>query len=191
MLFYLCLSASLFFRLSEVFFVLFYLCLSASLFFRLFFFVLFYLCLSASYFFRLSVCLFLFGPFSFLPVAAVCNKDSTDNNSRRVFQASQSVLLVFCLSVCLSALLSVCISLCLCAFRVSVPVHHSHRLVGLVVKASASGAEDPGFESRLRRDFSGSSHTSDFKIGTLVATLPGALHYRVSAGTGRPDVSIL
>ena len=31
----------------------------------------------------------------------------------------------------------------------------SHRLVGLVVKASASRAEDPGFESRLRRDFFG------------------------------------
>ena len=29
------------------------------------------------------------------------------------------------------------------------------RLVGSVVKASASRAEDPGFESRLRRDFSG------------------------------------
>ena len=29
------------------------------------------------------------------------------------------------------------------------------RLVGLVVKASASRAEDPGFESRLQRDFSG------------------------------------
>ena len=28
-------------------------------------------------------------------------------------------------------------------------------LVGIVVKASASRAEDPGFESRLRRDFSG------------------------------------
>ena len=28
------------------------------------------------------------------------------------------------------------------------------RLVGLVVKASTSRAEDPGFESRLRRDFS-------------------------------------
>ena len=28
-----------------------------------------------------------------------------------------------------------------------------HRLVGLVVKASASRAEGPGFESRLRRDF--------------------------------------
>ena len=64
-------------------------------------------------------------------------------------------------------------------------------LGGLVVKASASGAEDPGFESRLRRDFSGSSHTSDLKIGTPVTTLPGAWHYRVSAGTGRPGVSIL
>ena len=60
-----------------------------------------------------------------------------------------------------------------------------------MVKASASGAEDPGFESRLRRDFSGSSHTSDFKIGTPVATLPGAWCYRVSTGTGRPGVSIL
>ena len=65
------------------------------------------------------------------------------------------------------------------------------RLVGLVVKASASGAEDPGFESRLPRDSSGSSHTSDFKIGTPVATLPGAWHYMVSSGTGRPGVSIL
>ena len=66
-----------------------------------------------------------------------------------------------------------------------------HRLVGLVVKASASGAEGPGFESRLRRDFSRSSHTSDLKIGTPVATLPGAWRYRVSAGTGRPGVSVL
>ena len=61
----------------------------------------------------------------------------------------------------------------------------------LVAKAYASGAEDPGFESRLRRDFYVSSHTSDFKIGTPVAILPGAWHYRVSAGTGRPGVSIL
>ena len=29
------------------------------------------------------------------------------------------------------------------------------RLVGLVVKASTSRAEGPGFESRLRRDFFG------------------------------------
>ena len=30
-----------------------------------------------------------------------------------------------------------------------------YRLVGLVVKASASRADDPGFESRLSRDFFG------------------------------------
>ena len=69
-----------------------------------------------------------------------------------------------------------------------------YRLAGLVVKASASGgsgAEDPEFESRLQRDFSGSSHTSDLKIGTPVATLPGAWRYRVNAGTGRPGASIL
>ena len=52
-------------------------------------------------------------------------------------------------------------------------------------KASASRGENPGFESCLRRDF----YTSDFKIGTPVATtLPGAWRCRVSAGTG---VSIL
>ena len=33
--------------------------------------------------------------------------------------------------------------------------HMNYRLVGLVVKAPASRAEDPGFESRLRRNFSG------------------------------------
>ena len=64
-------------------------------------------------------------------------------------------------------------------------------LIGLVVMASTSGAEDPGFESHLRRDFSRSSHTSDLKIGTPVATLPGAWHYRVSTGTGQASVSIL
>ena len=34
------------------------------------------------------------------------------------------------------------------------------RLVGLVVTASSSGVEDPGFLSRFRRDFSGSNHAS-------------------------------
>ena len=61
-----------------------------------------------------------------------------------------------------------------------------NRLVGLVVKASALRAEDTGFKSRL-----GLSHTSDLKIGTLVATLPGTWHYRVSTGTGQTGVSIL
>ena len=60
-----------------------------------------------------------------------------------------------------------------------------------MVKASASGAEDPGFEYCLRPYFSRSSHTSDLKIDTQMATLPGAWRYKVSAGTGRPGVSIL
>ena len=70
-------------------------------------------------------------------------------------------------------------------------VPNIHRLIGLVVEASASGAEGPEFKSPLRRDFSGSSHTSDLKIGTPVSTLPGAWRYRVSAGPGRPSVSTL
>ena len=39
--------------------------------------------------------------------------------------------------------------------------------------------------------FPGLSHTSDLKIGTPLATLPGAWRNRVSAGTGWPGVSIL
>ena len=61
------------------------------------------------------------------------------------------------------------------------------RLVGLVVKAPASRAKDPGFDSRLRRDFSGSSCISDVKIGPPVAALPGPWQY----GTGRPGVRVL
>ena len=58
-------------------------------------------------------------------------------------------------------------------------------------KASASRAEDPGFDSRMQRDFSGSSNTSDLKIYTSVTTLPGVWCYRVSTGTGRPGVSVM
>ena len=65
-----------------------------------------------------------------------------------------------------------------------------HRFAGLVVRASASGAEDPAFEYHLRWDFPGSSHTSDL-TGTPVATLPGAWHNRVSTGTVQLGVSIL
>ena len=67
----------------------------------------------------------------------------------------------------------------------------SDRLLGLVVKAFASRAEDPGFDPRLRLDFSRSSHTSELITGTPVAVLPGAWRYRISAGTGRRGVSIL
>ena len=64
-------------------------------------------------------------------------------------------------------------------------------LVGLMVKASASRVEGLGFQSHLRWDFSGSSHTNDLKIDNPVATLPGAWYCRVSTGTGWPGVSIL
>ena len=72
-----------------------------------------------------------------------------------------------------------------------IPVSHDSPPRWPSGKASASRAEGPGFKSRLRRDFSGSSHTSDLKIGTPVAALPGAWRDRVSTGTGRPGVSIL
>ena len=66
------------------------------------------------------------------------------------------------------------------------------RLVGVVVRASVSRAEDPGFDSRLRRgDFSWSSHTSELQMSTPMAILTGAWRERVSAGTGWPGVSIL
>ena len=68
----------------------------------------------------------------------------------------------------------------------------SHRFVGLVVKVPASRAEDPGFNSHLRRGaFFGSRHTRDLKISTPVAALPGDWRYRVSAGTGWPGVNLL
>ena len=62
-------------------------------------------------------------------------------------------------------------------------------LVGLVVKASASRAKDPGFFT-CAGIFFRLSHTSDLEIGTPVATLPGAWRFRVSAGNW-PGVSIL
>ena len=57
-----------------------------------------------------------------------------------------------------------------------------------LVPLGSSREEDSGVESRLSR---GSSHTNDLKISTPTATLPGAWRYRVSAGTGWPDVSTL
>ena len=49
----------------------------------------------------------------------------------------------------------------------------------------------PGSNPVCAGMFSGSSHISDLKIGTSVATLPGTWRYRVSTGTGRLGVSIL
>ena len=78
------------------------------------------------------------------------------------------------------------------AFSPLIPLS-AHRLVGLVVKASTSRAEDPGFKSRLRQDFSvvesyqwlKNWHSSGYPARRL------AWRYRVSTGTGWPGVSIL
>ena len=72
-----------------------------------------------------------------------------------------------------------------------VPLSSKYRLVGPVVRRPPRERKIPGSNPACAGIFSGSSHTSDFKIGTPVATLPGAWRYRVSTGTGRPGVSIL
>ena len=66
------------------------------------------------------------------------------------------------------------------------------RLVGLVVKASASRAQDLRFESRLRQDFSWvESYQWLKKWHSSGCTLPSAWRYIISVGTGWPGVSIL
>ena len=67
----------------------------------------------------------------------------------------------------------------------------THRLVGLVVRRPPREWKTPSSNPTCAGIFSGSSHTSDSKIGTPVATLPGTWRYRVSIGTGQPSVSIL
>ena len=67
-----------------------------------------------------------------------------------------------------------------------------YRLVGQVVKASASRAEDPGFESRLRREFFLGRVipvTSKLALQWLPCQAPGVIG--VSTGTGWPGDSIL
>ena len=65
------------------------------------------------------------------------------------------------------------------------------RLTGLVVRRPPRERKIPGSNPACAGIFFGSSYSSDLKIGTPVATLPGAWRYRVSAGTGQPGVSIL
>ena len=70
-------------------------------------------------------------------------------------------------------------------------ISFDHRLVGLVVRRPPRERKILGSNPACAGIFSGSSHTSDLKIGTPVATLSGAWRYRVSTWTGRPGVSIL
>ena len=58
-------------------------------------------------------------------------------------------------------------------------------------RSSASMIPAPGFDSRFYHGpffFFKSSHTNNWTIGTLVATLPGSCRCMVSAGTGWPGV---
>ena len=51
-----------------------------------------------------------------------------------------------------------------------------YRLVGLVLKTSTSRAEDPKFDSLLRRgNFSALRHTNDLKIGKLPSQALGVI----------------
>ena len=68
---------------------------------------------------------------------------------------------------------------------------HINRLIGLVVRRPPREWKIPGSNPACARIFVGLSHTSDLKIDTPVATLPGTWCYRFSAGTGQPGVSIL
>ena len=78
----------------------------------------------------------------------------------RCYQFSQlRQILVFLSCFCAPAYTQRCMELWVLLVSIShitgcCPNQGWHRLVGLVVKASASRAEDPGFESRLPRDFS-------------------------------------
>ena len=66
-----------------------------------------------------------------------------------------------------------------------------NHLIDLVVRRPPQERKIPGSNPACAGIYSRSSHTSDLKISTPVATLPGTWRYRVSIGTGRPDVSIL
>ena len=74
---------------------------------------------------------------------------------------------------------------------IALSAHKANRFVGLVVRRPPWERKIPGSNPACAGIFSGSSHTSDFKIGTPMATLPSAGGYRVSTGTGQPGVSIL
>ena len=76
-------------------------------------------------------------------------------------------------------------------YNVPVGPHNPTASFGQVVRRPPREQKILGSNPACAGIFLGSSHTSDFKIGTPVATLPGAWHYRVSTGTGRPGVSKL
>ena len=84
-----------------------------------------------------------------------------------------------CASFCLVVLFE---RYCLLTFK-----HWEHTAsLALRLRRPPQERKIPGSNLACAGIFSRSSHTSDLKIGTPVATLPGAWRYRVSAGTGWP-----
>ena len=73
----------------------------------------------------------------------------------------------------------------------SPPPPSPDRLVGLVVRRPPRERKIPDSNTDCAGIFYGVDSYQYLKIGTPVATLPGAWRYRVSTGTGRPGVSIL
>ena len=89
---------------------------------------------------------------------------------------------------------------CLFKYKKSLRIHERNDQMNITVFSavfffslclSLSEQKVPGSNPACAWVFSGSSHTSDLKIGTPVATLPDTWCYRVSTGTGWPGVSIL
>ena len=58
-----------------------------------------------------------------------------------------------------------------CSTQLHLYLPPSYCLAGLMIEASTSKAEDPGFESRLQWDFSGSGHTSDLYLSVAECKL--------------------
>ena len=66
------------------------------------------------------------------------------------------------------------------------------RLVGLVVKASASTVAVVGSSPAVAvHPLAGSRHATDSRTASPAPTLPGAWRFRVGAGTGWPGVRVL
>ena len=151
---------------------------------------LFFLCLSVCLCLCLSVCLRLCLPLSVCLCLSVSRSPPSFSICWYTYLCP-IICLSICLSVCLLAYLSVSAANWSGSYPQSVRSLVIYRLVDLVARRPPRQRKVPGSNPACAGISSGSSHTSDFKISTPVATLPGAWRYRVSTGTGRPGVSIL
>ena len=83
-----------------------------------------------------------------------------------------------------------CVRACVCVTETEREIEGEWGLMDLAGINPGELKEIRGSNPARDGIFFGSSHTSDFKIDTPVAILPGAWRYRVSAGTSWPGVSL-